>query len=80
MCAAFHAAAVHQQVGALDALQGLRVGHSPQPAVMRALCLRVLRSLAQRLGDNPFASALTGKDTDGSLNRTRLWVSGVKFF
>jgi hemolysin activation/secretion protein len=40
----------------------------------------VRASLAQRLGDNPFASALTGKDTDGSLNRTRLWVSGVKFF
>ena len=40
----------------------------------------VRASLAQRIGDNPFASVLNGTDGDGSLNRTRLWVSAVKFF
>jgi hemolysin activation/secretion protein len=40
----------------------------------------VRASLAQRIGDNPFASVLNGTDGDGSFNHTRLWVSAVKFF
>jgi hypothetical protein len=48
MCTAFHAAGVYQQVGTLDALQGLAVRQGTQPAVMRALCLCRLRGLAQR--------------------------------
>jgi hypothetical protein len=48
MRAAFHAAAVHQQVRALDALAGWGMGQSPQPAVRRALRLCGLCGFAQR--------------------------------
>ena len=35
---------------------------------------------AQRIGDNPFANPLNGKDQDGSLDKNRLWLTAVKFF
>ena len=35
---------------------------------------------ARRLGDNPFASASTGADGDGSINLNRFWLSAVVFF
>jgi hemolysin activation/secretion protein len=37
-------------------------------------------TLARRIGDNPFRTLATGKDTDGSYDRTRLWLTGVVFF
>lgn len=36
--------------------------------------------LARRIGDNPLRNLLTGNDSDGSLDRDRLWLSAVKFF
>ena len=35
---------------------------------------------ARRLGDNPFASATTGADGDGSLNLNRFWLSAMVYF
>lgn len=32
-------------------------------------------TLAQRLGHNPNANAQTGRDQDGSLHKTRLWLA-----
>ncbi len=40
----------------------------------------VRASLAHRVGDNPLASAINGKDGDGSLTLDRLWVTATKFF
>ena len=41
-------------------------------------------TLARRIGDNPFrtltAGPSLGKDTDGSYDKTRLWLSAVVFF
>lgn len=34
----------------------------------------------RRIGDNPFANPLNGKDQDGSLDKNRLWLTAVKFF
>jgi len=36
--------------------------------------------LAHRIGSNPLASMTTGKDSDGSLKRMRLWVSVTAYF
>lgn len=35
---------------------------------------------ASRIGDNPFANPLNGKDQDGSLDKNRLWLTATKFF
>ncbi|PKO92018.1 MAG: ShlB/FhaC/HecB family hemolysin secretion/activation protein [Betaproteobacteria bacterium HGW-Betaproteobacteria-10] len=35
---------------------------------------------AHRIGDNPFANPLNGKDQDGSLDKNRLWLTAVMFF
>lgn len=35
---------------------------------------------AKRLGQNPLASPTTGKDSDGSKDAVRFWISGVKYF
>lgn len=35
---------------------------------------------ARRIGDNPFANPLNGKDQDGSLDKDRLWLTAIKFF
>ena len=41
---------------------------------------RLSAVVARRLGDNPGANRLTGKDQDGSLDRTRFWLTaGVSF-
>ena len=41
----------------------------------------ILRAtLARRIGDNPFRTFATGKDSDGSYDRTRLWLTGMIFF
>jgi hemolysin activation/secretion protein len=37
-------------------------------------------TLAQRIGSNPLASAATGKDSDGSLERMRLWLGVTAYF
>ena len=41
-------------------------------------------SVARRLGDNPFRTQVAGpsygKDTDGSLDETRLWLTGIAYF
>lgn len=35
---------------------------------------------ARRIGDNPFANPLNGKDQDGSLDRNRFWLTAIKLF
>lgn len=35
---------------------------------------------ARRIGDNPFANPLNGKDQDGSLDKDRFWLTAIKFF
>lgn len=35
---------------------------------------------ASRIGDNPFANPLNGKDQDSSLEKNRLWLTAKKFF
>lgn len=40
----------------------------------------VRASLAHRIDDNPLASAINGKDGDGSLTLDRLWFTATKFF
>lgn len=35
---------------------------------------------ARRIGDNPFANPLNGKDQDGSLDKDRVWLTAIKFF
>lgn len=35
---------------------------------------------ARRIGNNPFANPLNGKDMDGSLDKDRLWLTATKFF
>lgn len=35
---------------------------------------------AHRMGDNPFANPLNGKDSDGSLDKDRFWLTATKFF
>lgn len=35
---------------------------------------------AHRIGDNPFANPLNGKDQDGSLDKDRFWLTAIKFF
>lgn len=35
---------------------------------------------ASRIGDNPFANPLNGKDQDGSLDKNRLWLTATKLF
>lgn len=35
---------------------------------------------ARRIGDNPFANPLNGKDQDGSLDKNRFWLTAIKFF
>ena len=40
----------------------------------------VRASLAHRIDDNPLASAINGKDGDGSLTLDRLWFSATLFF
>lgn len=41
----------------------------------------VLRAtLARRQGDNPFRTLATGKDSDGSYDRNRLWLTAMVFF
>lgn len=35
---------------------------------------------ARRIGDNPFANPLNGKDQDGSLDKDRIWLTAIKFF
>ena len=40
----------------------------------------VRASLAHRVDDNPLASAVNGKDGDGSLTLDRLWFTATKFF
>lgn len=35
---------------------------------------------ARRIDDNPFANPLDGKDTDGSLDKNRFWLTAIKFF
>lgn len=35
---------------------------------------------ARRIGDNPFANPLNGKDQDGSLDKNRFWLTATKFF
>jgi hemolysin activation/secretion protein len=40
----------------------------------------VRASLAHRVDDNPLASAINGKDGDGSLTLDRLWFTATKFF
>lgn len=41
-------------------------------------------SIARRLGDNPFRTLTAGpgfgKDSDGSLDETRLWLTGIAYF
>ncbi|MEO8155568.1 MAG: ShlB/FhaC/HecB family hemolysin secretion/activation protein [Rhizobacter sp.] len=36
--------------------------------------------VAQRIGSNPLASPLTGNDSDGSLQRTRVWLALIAVF
>lgn len=40
----------------------------------------VKASVAHRLGDNPLQNPLDGKDGDGSLDTTRLWLNATLFF
>jgi len=42
--------------------------------------LTLRTTLAHRIGDNPLASPLNGKDGDGSLSLNRWWVSLLKLF
>ncbi|MEI7613718.1 MAG: ShlB/FhaC/HecB family hemolysin secretion/activation protein [Betaproteobacteria bacterium] len=67
-------------VGALNpetaALQGAGVGVN----WTKAGSFAVRASVARRIGDNPLRSILTGKDQDGSLDRTRFWLTAVAFF
>ena len=35
---------------------------------------------ARRIGDNPFANPLNGRDQDGSLDKNRFWLTAIKFF
>ena len=37
-------------------------------------------TVAQRIGDNPLRALATGKDLDGSLARTRLWLTAIVYF
>jgi hemolysin activation/secretion protein len=37
-------------------------------------------TVARRQGDNPFRTIATGKDTDGSYDLQRLWLTGMVFF
>ena len=37
-------------------------------------------SLARRIGDNPLRTLATGKDQDGSYDKTRLWLNGIVYF
>ncbi|MEI7432091.1 MAG: ShlB/FhaC/HecB family hemolysin secretion/activation protein [Betaproteobacteria bacterium] len=67
-------------IGALNpetaALQGAGVGVN----WTKAGSFAVRASVARRIGDNPLRSTQTGKDQDGSLDRTRLWLTAVAFF
>jgi hemolysin activation/secretion protein len=37
-------------------------------------------TVAQRIGNNPLRALATGKDQDGSLTRTRLWLTAIAYF
>ncbi len=52
-------------------LKGAGLGLNWSPADRYSVHVAV----AHRLGSNPLADATTGKDSDGSLRRTRLWLS-----
>ena len=40
----------------------------------------VKATVAQRMGDNPLQNPLNGKDGDGSLDTTRLWLNATLYF
>jgi hemolysin activation/secretion protein len=64
------------QLPASAALKGAGLGASwnqPGHYTLRA-------SIARRIGDNPLRTIATGKDSDGSLDKTRLWITGMVFF
>jgi hemolysin activation/secretion protein len=58
------------------ALSSAGLGLSFAPSSKMALRM----SASQRLTANPGANPLTGADSDGTLARTRLWVSANWFF
>lgn len=42
--------------------------------------LTLRAAVARRIGDNPLRTLATGKDQDGSYDRTRVWLTGIVFF
>jgi hemolysin activation/secretion protein len=70
-----HVAAA-SQVPNRYALSSAGLGLSFTPSSKMALRM----SASQRLTANPGANPLTGADSDGTLARTRLWVSANRFF